>query len=64
MTIVNLTGDAWQITGSTNNAAGGATTLNGDKTLTGTLTQVRLRSDNGSDTFDGSGTYILYYMLA
>lgn len=64
VTLTRFTGNEWQITGSTNNAAGGATTFNGDKTLSGELTQLRLRSDNGSDTFDATGggiTAALYY---
>jgi len=33
----------------------------GDKTLSATLSQIRLTTVNGTDTFDGSGSMIAYY---
>jgi hypothetical protein len=61
ITIVNMTGNTWVAsivvgqTGTLRDSHGG-----GVKTLTDTLTQIRITTVNGTDTFDAGSINILY----
>jgi len=60
MTITNLNSNLWVSShtlkgNTTSNASGG-----GDKTLSDTLTQIRITTANGTDTFDAGSINILY----
>jgi len=61
MTITNVSGNIWVascVGGSTNTAL--AILGGGNKTLSGTLTQVRITTVNGTDTFDAGSINIMY----
>jgi hypothetical protein len=61
VTIVNISGNIW-VSSSQVGISDGATWGggNGNVTLSGTLTQVRLTTVNGTDTFDAGSVNILY----
>ena len=61
MTITNVSGNIWVascVGGSTNTAL--AILGGGNKTLSNTLTQVRITTANGTDTFDAGSINIMY----
>ena len=59
--LVNLTGNVWAASGLLGRSDSGATrTTAGSKTLSDTLTQVRITYLNGTDTFDAGTINILY----
>lgn len=62
MTLYNMTGNVWiaQHSGLWTNSTTGSIVGSGSKTLSDTLTQVRL-TVTGADTFDGSGTMNIFY---
>lgn len=60
MTIQNLTGNSWVASFSGKQSATAGSTGGGDKTLSDTLTQVRIRTVNGTDTFDEGTINIIY----
>ena len=59
LTISLLGSNAWVFSGNVF-SGGRATTLSGAKTLTDTLTQVRITTTGGTDTFDAGSINILY----
>ena len=60
MTIQNLTGNSWVAGFSGKQSATAGSTGGGDKTLSDTLTQVRITTVNGTDTFDAGTINIMY----
>jgi hypothetical protein len=64
LVFTNLTGNIWTFMGSTSPAGSNSnqrfTMSSGSKTLSDTLTQVRIASGNGTDTFDAGSINILY----
>ena len=59
--LVNLTGNVWSASGMLGRSDGIATrTTSGSKTLSDTLTQVRITYLNGTNTFDAGTINILY----
>lgn len=61
ITIQNITGNSWVASGafSRSDAAAAGVTI-GSKTLSDVLTQVRITTVNGTDTFDAGSINILY----
>ena len=59
MTIVNLTGNIWIFNGNTY-IASAIHDYAGSKSLSDVLTQVRITTVNGTDTFDAGSINILY----
>ena len=60
-TIQNVTSNTWVIAGSTSgDGAYIATTFSGNKTLSGTLAQLRFTTVNGTDTFDAGSINLTY----
>jgi hypothetical protein len=60
MTIQNLTENSWVAGFSGKQSATAGSTGGGDKTLSDTLTQVRITTVNGTDTFDAGTINIMY----
>lgn len=61
MTLLNISGLIWVMSSATGRSDGGAASSSGGtKTLAGTLTQIRLTTVNGTDTFDAGSINILY----
>jgi hypothetical protein len=60
MTIQNLTGNSWVAGFSGKQSATAGSTGGGDKTLSDTLTQLRITTVNGTDTFDAGTINIMY----
>jgi hypothetical protein len=58
--LVNYDGDTWGISGTMSSTQPKVTATNGIKTLSGELTQVRLTTAGGSDTFDAGAINIIY----
>ena len=59
--ITNISGNTWVCSGVLGRSDGGATSVTGGtKTLSDTLTQVRITTVNGTDTFDAGTINILY----
>jgi len=61
--LCKVSGDTWIINGDVAQAptvSASVSSLGGSKTLSGTLTQVRITTVNGTDTFD-AGTVNLFY---
>jgi hypothetical protein len=52
MIISAMGSDAWVSTGTNRTLLGGSWAMSGDKTISGTLTRVRITTMNGTDTFD------------
>lgn len=59
-TLCNLSGNTWALSGSARQASTRITMSAGSKTLAAVLTQVRLTTVNGTDTFDAGSINILY----
>jgi hypothetical protein len=61
LTIQNITGNSWVASGafSRSDAAAAGVTI-GSKTLSDVLTQIRLTTVNGTDTFDAGTVNIIY----
>tara|TARA_R110000772_G_scaffold1566_9_gene5374 strand:- start:17986 stop:18573 length:588 start_codon:yes stop_codon:yes gene_type:complete len=59
-TLCNLSGNTWTLSGSARQASTRITMSAGSKTLAGVLTQVRLTTVNGTDTFDAGSINIMY----
>jgi len=62
MILTNPTGNVWVSSHSGKISTGAGSQGGGDKTLTDTLTQVRVTSTSGTDTIDDGSTVNLYYM--
>jgi hypothetical protein len=60
LSIVNISGNSWVFSGLTVNTDSGTSIAAGNITLGGTLTQVRVTTLNGTDTFDAGTINILY----
>lgn len=61
VTISNISGNNWVASGTlANTDAGRTVTTSGAKTLSDILTQVRITTVNGTDTFDAGSINILY----
>ena len=63
ITLVNISSNSWLVSGSIadSNAIGpGVSVVGGTKSLSGTLTQVRITTVNGTDAFDAGSINILY----
>jgi hypothetical protein len=60
LTLSKLDGNVWIGTGAFNNTGVAVAHLAGSKTLSDTLTQVRMTTVNGTDTFDAGTINILY----
>jgi hypothetical protein len=60
--ITNIDGNNWIASGSIGSFTGrlGISTLGGSKTLSDTLTQIRITTVNGTDTFDAGSINILF----
>lgn len=59
-TLVNLTGNVWASSSSFSQASGRQSISAGGKTLSAQLTQVRITTVNGTDTFDAGSINIMY----
>jgi hypothetical protein len=61
ITLSNLSGNAWVSSGAIATGSGGYfSSFGGNKTLSDVLTQVRITTVNGTDTFDAGSINILY----
>lgn len=60
LVLTNVSGNVWAGTGLFNNTSTAVTILAGSKTLSDTLTTVRVTTVNGTDTFDAGSINILY----
>lgn len=62
MTLLNISGNTWVATGTTGDSVSNllTTSLSGTVSLSGVLTQVRITTVNGTDTFDAGSINILY----
>jgi hypothetical protein len=60
LTLVKLSGNTWVGSGLVNIGPGNLHDFAGSKTLSDTLTQVRITTVNGTDTFDAGTINILY----
>jgi len=61
VTIVNITGNTWVASGSMSSSNSAETYItSGTKALSGALTQVRITTVNGTDTFDAGTVNIIY----
>jgi hypothetical protein len=60
LTITNVTSNSWVSTGSFVKNTTTANISAGSKTLSDTLTQVRITTVNGTDTFDAGTINIIY----
>jgi hypothetical protein len=60
MTIALVSGNVWIASCSSGFSGGGGSVTGGTKTLSDTLTQVRITTVNGTDTFDAGSINILY----
>jgi hypothetical protein len=60
MTIQNITGNSWVASYSGKQSSTASSYGGGDKTLSDTLTQVRITTVNGTDTFDAGTINIMY----
>jgi expansin (peptidoglycan-binding protein) len=60
MTIQNITGNSWVASYSGKQSSTASSYGGGDKTLSDTLTQVRITTVNGTDTFDAGTVNIMY----
>ena len=63
ITLVNISSNAWLVSGSIadSNAIGpGVSVVGGRKSLSGTLTQVRITTVNGTDAFDAGSINIMW----
>jgi hypothetical protein len=59
--ITNVSGNIWVTSGITGyNSGPGTSSFAGNKTLSDTLTQIRITTVNGTDTFDAGSINILY----
>lgn len=60
--VVNVSGNNWVTSGmiSSNVTANGQSIFGGTKTLSDTLTQIRITTVNGTDTFDAGSINIMY----
>ena len=58
--ISNLTGNSWVCSSFVSGDNGVLTTQNGSKTLSDVLTQVRITTVSGADTFDAGSVNIIY----
>jgi hypothetical protein len=58
--LTNLSGNTWVSSGCLGATLNGTTTSGGSKTLSDTLTQIRLTTVNGTDTFDAGSVNIMY----
>jgi hypothetical protein len=59
-TLCNLTGNTWVLSGTARQFSSRVTMSGGSKTLAGVLTQLRLTTVNGTDTFDAGLVNIMY----
>ena len=59
-TIVNITGNTWVFSGTTNNTDSGTSISAGNLTLGGTLDRVQITTSSGTDAFDAGSINILY----
>jgi hypothetical protein len=59
-TLLNLTGNVWTSSSSFSQASGRQSISAGGKTLSDQLTQIRITTVNGTDTFDAGSINILY----
>lgn len=61
MTLVNVSGNIWLMTGTNSNSAAlTAFLLSGSKTLSGVIDRIRLTTVNGTDVFDSGSLNIMY----
>jgi hypothetical protein len=60
VTLVNISGNTWTLSSVLGNTAGAIHFGAGTKTLSDVLTQVRLTTVNGTDTFDAGTVNIMY----
>ena len=60
MQLNNLSGDVWVASGTFTNENGSNGPCGGSKTLSDKLTQVRITTGNGTDTFDAGTINIMY----
>lgn len=62
LTLVNVSGNVWALSGivSNNTSTAFALFFSGQKSLAGVLNMVRLTTTNGTDTFDAGSINILY----
>jgi len=60
LVITNLTGNSWVEAGNGKIGTGGTFSSAGDKTLSDVLTQLRITTVNGTDTFDAGTINLLY----
>jgi hypothetical protein len=58
--LVNISGNTWIASGDMTRGTTNSATLSGNKTLSGTLTQINLTTAGGTDTFD-NGEYEAFY---
>lgn len=58
--LTNVSGNVWVISGNITNSSTAVWSSSGSKTLSDTLTQVRITTVNGTDTFDAGTINILY----
>lgn len=59
-TITNLSGNVWTLSGSARQASNRIAMAAGSKTLSDILTQIRITTVNGTDTFDAGTINIMY----
>jgi len=60
LVLTNVSGNVWAGTGLFNNTSTAVASLAGSKTLSDVLTQLRITTVNGTDTFDAGTINILY----
>jgi hypothetical protein len=60
MTIQNITGNSWVASYSGKQSSTASSYGGGDKTLSDIITQVRITTVNGTDTFDAGTVNIMY----
>jgi hypothetical protein len=60
MVLTNISGNIWIASYSAKNSTSSCSVGGGDKTLSDILTQVRITTTNGTDTFDAGSINILY----
>lgn len=62
VTLINVTGNVWVVTGAVSNNVTTVFTsfFSGQKSLAGVLNMVRITSTNGTDTFDAGSVNIIY----
>lgn len=60
LVLTNVSGNVWAGTGLFNNTSTAVASLAGSKTLSDVLTQLRITTVNGTDTFDAGTVNIMY----